>query len=158
MQTNFLTVEVLREVPAALEMVASYDTEGDWVSADRRVFAQASYGVNIDNALMLDFDEDGYLCAVEILGSRASFDVSDVSIPLSSPNALVRLTEIPQRPGAEQFDCIVNTSATPDGARVQAMIPDVMPGAAWFSLGDMFFAAINDGRLASVLFSLSSPA
>ena len=48
--------------------------------------------------------------------------------------------------------------ATRDGARVQAVMPEIMPGAALFALGDTFFAAINDGRLASVLFSLRSPA
>ncbi|MEA2720307.1 MAG: hypothetical protein QOJ39_2171 [Candidatus Eremiobacteraeota bacterium] len=158
MPAEFLKVEPVKEAVGALELFASYDLQGDWVSAERAGFTPTPYGVNIDNTLILDFDENGNLSAVEVLGHMNSFDTRDINLPASSSMGAIRLADIPKNAGTEQFECNVMVGATTDGARVQAIIPEHMPDAAWLSLSRSFYIAIGHGRLASVLFCLDTSA
>jgi len=153
MPANFLKTEPTTEAAQALELHASYDVEGDWISANRKTITPAPFGLNIDYSLLLDFDANGYLAAAEVLGRRAFFETRNVRPPSSPPTATVRLAHIPRSSGVEEFDCPVTVYASPDGLLVQAVVTDLMPGAAWFSLGTSLLFALNDGRVASVLFA-----
>jgi hypothetical protein len=149
---NFLRAEPITDGTETRELRSSYDTEGDWVSADRKTITPAPFGVNIDNALLLDFDANGYLGAAEIIGRRAFFEPLNIGLSSSPPVAMVRLAHIPKSSGVEEFDCPVTVYASPDGPLVQAVVPDLMLGAVWFSLGRSLLFALNEGRVASVLF------
>jgi len=150
---GFLKAEAVGPVVSALELHASYVSEDDLFTADRKDFTPSPFGLNIDWALLLDFDANGYLSAAEVFGRRASFVTKNIPLPSSTPPAAVRLARVPETSATEEFDCPVTVYASPNGFVAQAIVPDLMPGAVWFSLGKTFLVALNEGRIASVLFA-----
>jgi len=156
MPVGFLKTEPIGEAASPLELHAVYHVEGRIFCADRKTFTPAPFGLNIDYSLSLDFDSNGYLVAADaLLPSREFYETVHVALPSSPSMATMRLANIPTGED-EEFDCPISVNASPDGLRAQVFVQDLMPGAVWFSLGRSFLFALNEGRLASVVFDSSA--
>jgi hypothetical protein len=155
MPPGFLRAETVTTFVPSRALHASHDAECDWISADRGDQPGAPYGVNIDYSVLLDFDADGYLCAAELLGPKAMFKESAISLPSAYERAVIRLTSIPDIPGSTSFDDDISIVKNADGTVVRASISDETSApVTWFALSDTVYMALNAGRFVSMLFLL----
>ncbi len=121
-------------------------------AADRTVLTPAPYGVNIDNALFLDFDENRYLSGIDFFHMPG--DRYKTVAPCgwqSSPRAVIRLAQPPEGRVTDQFDDSVDIFSTADSAFAQAVVGGRLSDSSWYDIGDDVYVALSAGRIASVV-------
>ncbi|HEY0395098.1 MAG TPA: hypothetical protein VGD01_11445 [Candidatus Elarobacter sp.] len=156
MSPEFLTPEVLKSWRPDLAIHATCDSDGGWIAGDRQDVTSAPFGANLDNSVILDFDANGYLASVELIGSKAAFDVGAITLPADHREAVIRLSNIPSSPGSTDFDGEISTIKNGEGTYVLAtMLDGPTTAATWFALSETVYMALNEGRFEAVLFVLT---
>jgi len=164
----YLVAEEVDRFQSQYQLCAHYDVETDWVAADRKdVLAdegvyggfaspvRGGYGVSID-VLLLDFDAERYLSAIEIIGKRSTFVNADVSVPVTARKALMRLRDTPTRPDSLDVETEVDVYTNHERSVVCVNLPEFNQRSVWFAVGENCYVALDQGRLTAVLFYLNN--
>ena len=135
-----------------------YDNDVDILVAESRVRREWTYGINIDDAMILDIDADRILANIDLMIPRRRWKVIPLSEaphvaphPSRKANLKFSIASIKQK----SFHLPLEVKAYPGKTSVYILIRQLQPDTLWVALSEACFAAIHENKLLGFYVSLA---
>lgn len=134
-----------------------YDNDADILVVESRVRREWTYGINIDDAMILDIDADRILANIDLMIPRRRWKGIPLNVappvaprPSRKANLKFSMASIEQK----SFHLPLEVKAHPGKTSIYILIGQIQPDALWVALSKACFAVIDENKLLGFYVSL----